>query len=332
MISGIRRRLCLVAGTAATLLLLDACDSTEAPPSAGAARSAVIETRDEPTAAELGKETQVVVLGTSTPVPDAHRAGPSIAVIHRGEAYLFDIGGGAVQNAIRARYEYDIPSLYPSQICCVFITHLHSDHTLDYVELAFTLWWRRREGLLAWGPVGLRDKTEHMYAMMAADTAIRTSGINPVQNPDAYQIGVTEIAEGVVFQKDDLTVEAFDVDHGDIKPAFGFRITTRDRSIVISGDTAYSDKVLEKARGVDLLFHEVISDSGLAKTSEFWQSYHRKHHTTASDLGRLASEARPGLLVLYHGLFYGVPEQRIVDEVRSTYDGAVVLASDLDVF
>lgn len=328
----IERCLSMPIGIATLLAVVAACERTSDPPFAKIVPSAVVERRDAPTQAELDTKTRVVVLGTSTPVPDAHRAGPSIAVIHKGEAYLFDIGGGVVQNAIKARYKYDIPSLYPSQICCVFITHLHSDHTLDYVELAFTLWWRRREGLMAWGPVGLREMTENMYAMMAADTAIRTSGINPVENPEAYQIDVTEISEGIIFEKDDLAIEAFDVDHGEIKPAFGYLITTDDKTIVISGDTAYSAKVLEKARGVDLLFHEVISDTGLAKTSEFWQSYHRKHHTTASDLGRLASEAKPGKLILYHGLFYGVPEQLIVDEVRATYDGDVVLANDLDVF
>ena len=313
-------------------LLLAACQPSQDPPFAKDVPSAVIEIRDEPTQAELDKETQVVMLGTGNPVPDAYRAGPSIAVIHKGEAYLFDIGAGAIQNAVTARYKYDIPSLYPSQICCVFLTHLHSDHTIDYSELAFTLWWRRRAPLSAWGPAGLEQTTNGMYEMMAVDTAIRTSGINPVQNPDGYKVNVTEISEGIVFQKDDLTIEAFDVDHGMIKPAWGYRITTDDKSIVISGDTAFSEKLLEMSRSVDLLFHEVISDSGLRKTSEFWQEYHKKHHTTASDLGRLASEAQPGLLVLYHGLFYGVPEAVIVDDVRTTYDGEVVLADDLDVF
>ena len=313
-------------------LLLAACQPSQDPPFAKVVPSAVIEIRDEPTQAEFDKETQVVMLGTGNPVPDAYRAGPSIAVIHKGEAYLFDIGAGAIQNAVTARYKYDIPSLYPSQICCVFLTHLHSDHTIDYSELAFTLWWRRRAPLSAWGPAGLEQTTNGMYEMMAVDTAIRTSGINPVRNPDGYKVDVTEISEGIVFQKDDLTIEAFDVDHGMIKPAWGYRITTDDKSIVISGDTAFSEKLLEMSRSVDLLFHEVISDSGLRKTSEFWQEYHKKHHTTASDLGRLASEAQPGLLVLYHGLFYGVPEASVVDEVRTTYDGEVVLADDLDLF
>ena len=93
--------------------------------------SAVIEYRDAPTQTELEMETQVVVLGTGNPIPDAYRAGSSIAVIHKGESYLFDVGAGSVHNATIGRYKYDIPSLYASQICCVFLTHLHSDHTMD---------------------------------------------------------------------------------------------------------------------------------------------------------------------------------------------------------
>ncbi len=312
--------------------MVAACQPPAEEPFAKVVPSAVIEVRDGPTQAELDQETQVVVLGTGNPVPDAYRAGSSIAVIHKGEAYLFDAGAGAIQNAVTARYKYDIPSLYPSQICCVFFTHMHSDHTMDYAELAFTLWWRRRQALSAWGPVGLNDMTEGIYTMMAADTAIRTSGMQPVQNPHAYKVNVTEISAGVMFEKDDLVIEAFDVDHGEVKPAFGYRITTATKTIVISGDTALSENLLEKSRGVDLLFHEVISDSGLAGNTEFWQKYHKTHHTLASDLGKLASEAKPGLLVLYHGLFYGVPEAVIVDEVKANYDGKVVLADDLDIF
>lgn len=314
------------------LLSISACQQPQEQSFAKVVPSAVIEMRDGPTQAELDKETQVVMLGTGTPVPDAYRAGSSIAVIHKGQAYLFDIGAGSIQNAIIARYKYDIPSLYPSQICCVFLTHMHSDHTTDYSELAANLWWRSRAPLSAWGPVGLEQMTNGMYEMMAPDTVLRTGGTQPVIDSTAKKIKITEIEEGIVFRKDDLTVEAFAVNHGDIKPAFGYKITTDDRSIVISGDTAYSEKLLEKSRGVDLLFHEVISDSGLAKQTEFWQQYHSSSHMSASALGELASEAQPGLLILYHGLFYGVPEPVIVDEVRATYDGEVVLADDLDLF
>ena len=123
---------------------LSACSRPSVEPFAVSVPSAVVELRDGPSAEELSRETQVVVLGTGTPVPDAHRAGSSTAVIHKGEAYLFDVGAGAVRNAAIARYRYDIPSLYPTQICCVFLTHLHNDHTQDLSELATTMWWRRQ--------------------------------------------------------------------------------------------------------------------------------------------------------------------------------------------
>ena len=310
--------------------LLAGCQSL--PGSGPFPQSAVIETRSAPTPDELQQPTRVVMLGTGTPVPDARRAGSSIAVVHRGQAYLFDVGPGSVQNAIRARYRHDMPSLYPSQICCVFLTHMHSDHTLDYAELAFKLWWRRPARLRAFGPRGLQEMTEGAYAMMKPDTLLRTTGAQPVPNPDMYEVDVSEISAGVVLEENGIRIEAFDVNHGTINPAFGYRITTDDLTIVISGDTAYSETLLQMSRGVDLLFHEVISDAGLARNTPFWQNYHRQAHTPASELGKLAAIARPKTLVLYHGLYYGVPEQTVVNEVREEYDGNVVLAEDLDIF
>ena len=277
------------------------------------------------------------MLGTGTPVTDTKRAGASVAVIHAGKAYVFDIGAGAVRNIIRARQQLGIKELGsrpldPPGVCCLFLTHLHSDHTLDYVELVNTLWWRRDEQLRAFGPAGLQDMSDGMYQLMQPDVKIRTSGLQPVKHPDFYRAQVTEIEGGFVFEENGIRIEAFDVPHGDIEPAFGYKVTTQDKSIVISGDTAYSETILEKARGVDLLIHEVISEKGLSTRSEFWQKYHRAAHTPASDLGRLAAVAKPGKLVLYHALFYGVSEDQLLNEVRAHYDGEVILANDLDIF
>jgi len=294
--------------------------------------SGIVETREGPTAAELSAETQVVMLGTGTPIPDAYRGGASIAVIHKGEAYLFDVGAGAIRNATHARYKYDIPSLYPTAICCVFLTHLHSDHTLDFSELAYTMWWRRLEQLHAWGPKGLQELVTGMQMMMAPDARLRSSGTQPIFDNTGYSVDVSEITDGFVYEKDDLRIEAFSVNHGDIDPAFGYRVTTADKTIVISGDTAVSSKLIEMAEGADILFHEVISDTGLTRTSAAFQAYHRRSHTTATSLGELATKAKPGLLVLYHGLYYGLPESIVLEEVKSVYDGDVVLADDLDRF
>ena len=294
--------------------------------------SARVETREVPTQKELASATQVVILGTGTPIPDAFRAGSSIAIVHKGESYLFDGGAGAVRQATIARYKYDIPSLYPSQICCVFLSHLHSDHTLDLSELAHTLWWRRNAGLQAWGPAGIARIANGLDELIATDANFRINGIQPVENPDGFRINHQDIAPGILLQKEDLTIEAFLVNHGDISPAFGFKVTTEDLSIVISGDTAFSDIIVEKARGVDILFHEVISRRGLEQNSPSFQRYHNSVHTTSDELARLAAIAQPERLVLYHGLFYGTEESSVIEEIKALYNGNVFLANDLDIF
>lgn len=199
-------------------------------------------------------ETRVVVLGTGTPVPDYQRAASGLAVIYDGEAYVFDIGPGVVRRMIEAAkaggvdadQAEGIKELLPMNIEHLFISHLHSDHTLDYPELAATLWWRRDNHLNATGPVGLQAMTDGYYAMQAVDIGLRTGGNQPVKDPEMYKVNVTEIAEdGVVHEGNGVTVEAFTVDHGDIHPAYGYRITTPDRVVVFSGDTAYSENLVK---------------------------------------------------------------------------------------
>ena len=316
----------------ALLLAGKAVSQTLEPEFALTLPSARTELREAPSASELLAPTRVVVLGTGTPIPDAFRAGSSIAVIHKGESYLFDAGAGAVRQATIARYKYDIPSLYPSLICCVFFSHLHSDHTMDFSELAHTMWWRRSAALKAWGPQGIERIASGLLEMNSVDVDLRTGGLQPVQNPDGFRVTAQTIEPGILLEKDDLVIEAFAVDHGDIHPAYGFKVTTADLSLVISGDTAYSETLVEKAQGVDLLFHEVISLQGLLQNSPGFQRYHNSAHTTSEELARLANIARPELLVLYHGLFYGTEEESVLDEIGAIYDGEVILADDLDVF
>jgi ribonuclease Z len=278
--------------------------------------------------------TRVVVLGTGTPVPDYQRAGAGIAVIHNGQAYIFDAGRGVVQRAIEANQRLGITELNPSDVCCLFLTHLHSDHIHDYATLASSDWWRRQSKLKSWGPVGLEALTEAMNRMLEVEATLRIGGTprEGIILLDAQQVEATEIQPGVVFKKDDLQIEAFTVPHGEIKPALGYKITTADKSIVISGDTTYSEEIIRQAKGVDLLFHEVCSRKGLATRPQFWQDYHTASHTPADQLARVASQARPKKLVLYHLLFFGTSELELIEEVRAGYDGTVVLAHDLDTF
>lgn len=294
-------------------------------------RGAVIEPVVPPSPAELAAPPRVVILGTGTPIPDAHRAGSGVAVIHRGEAWLFDLGAGVVRRAMEARAAHDLPALYPARIRGAFVTHLHSDHVVDYPELVATLWWRRAAPLEVFAPVGFEAMHAATLDFLAPDTALRVGGSQPVSALTPDRIGVTIIEPGVLVEEGDLRIEAFAIDHGDIEPAFGFRIEAGGAVIVISGDTHYSETLIERARGADLLVHEVVSDAALASRPPAWRAYHAAAHTSASELARLAKDVRPGLLVLTHGLYFGEPEADVLDELAAAgYAGPAVLAEDLD--
>lgn len=281
----------------------------------------------------VSADTKVVVLGTGTPVPNGERAGSSIAVIHNDEAYIFDIGAGVVQRAIQAYEQYDIEALYPTKINHLFLTHLHSDHILDFPELLGTYWWRRESQIQVFGPTGTQAMSDGANAMLAKDTQTRLQDKSPVTNREAYRANITEFDEaGVVFDENGITVEAFPVTHGDWDLSYGFKITTPDKTIVMSGDTSYNDEVKRQAEGADILFHEAISHEGWQNLSEEWQAYHQYAHSLTTEIAELAEEAQPDLLVLYHVLHYGAPIEGVVDEVKQHYTGEVVLAEDLAIF
>ena len=126
--------------------------------------------------------------------------------------------------------------------------------------------------------------------------------------------------------------DRFRVKHGTWPNAFGYRFTTPDKVIVISGDAAYDPALEAMANGADILIHEVVSEQALSQRSQFWQNYHRSNHTTSYELAGLASRAKPKLLVLYHVLVFGLEDSVVLEEIQSRYDGEVVLANDLDVF
>ncbi len=279
-------------------------------------------------------QTRVIILGTGTPVPDANRSGPGVAVVTNGEAYVFDAGGGMVKKAMQAWDKYDMPELYPQDIKYLFITHLHSDHIHDIAELSGHRWWGRRQRLSVFGPKGLNDYVGHMNDMLTIEADIRAAGTPEqlVTDRHGYLTSSTEIVDGIVFSNDDITVEAFTVPHGEIKPALGYRVTTADKTIVISGDTTYSETLAEKARGADILIHEVYSGDQLSRQSEFWQDYHGNSHTSGKQVAAVANIAQPDLVVLYHILFFDASPEDIVGEVKRTYDGDVVMANDLDMF
>jgi ribonuclease BN (tRNA processing enzyme) len=276
--------------------------------------------------------TRVVMLGTGTPNADPDRSGPAVAVVRGGDAYLVDAGPGIVRRAAAAR-RGGVEALAAERLRVVFLTHLHSDHTLGLPDLILSPWvLERREPLEVYGPPGTRAMVDHLLAAYRADIRNRLDGLEPA-NETGWTVNVHEVAPGVVLRRGDLTVRAFAVPHGDWAHAFGYRFETPGRAVVVSGDTRASDAVVAACDGCDVLVHEVYSADRFATRPPEWQRYHARAHTSTTELAALAARARPGLLVLYHQLFWGTTDERLVDEVRAAgYAGRVVSARDLGVY
>jgi ribonuclease BN (tRNA processing enzyme) len=275
--------------------------------------------------------TRVVMLGTGNPNPDPDRSGPSTAVIAGGHPYLVDCGPGVVRRAEAARRS-GIEALEAEKLDIVFLTHLHSDHTLGCADLLLSPWVTDREvPLRVYGPPGTRALFDGILAAYDADIRNRRAGLQP-HNDGGWMAEVTEIAPGTVYSDTSVRVVAFAVPHAGWERAYGYRFETPDRTIVISGDTGPSDAVVEACAGCDVLVHEVYSAAGFAGLPPEWQRYHRDAHTSSTELAAIAARARPSLLILYHQLFWGTSEEDLLAEVKRGYDGETVSADDLDVF
>jgi len=280
--------------------------------------------------ASAAQSTQVILLGTGTPYPDPAASGPATAVVVNGRVFLFDVGAG-VMRRLRAA---NLPINGPEGL---FITHLHSDHTLGYADLILTSWvMRRRAPFRVFGPPGLQRMTNHLLAAYSEDIRVRTNGLER-EVAGGYRVSVHEIRTGVVYEKAGVRVTAIAVQHGAWRNAFAYRIDTADRSIVISGDTRPSEALVKAARRVDILIHEVYSASRLAPEDRLggkdWPRYCREYHTSDVELGQLAARIQPKLLILDHIIRMGASDEELLAGVRAGgYSGRVVIGKDLERF
>ena len=280
-------------------------------------------------AAQVAPESTVVVmLGTGTPRPSPDAWGPATAVVVGARVFLIDAGVGVERRLAAAGLPID-------GVTAAFITHLHSDHVLGLPDLIFTSWvMGRTRPFPVYGPHGLAQMTEHLYAAFSEDIRIRTEGLEH-ESREGYRIEVREVGPSVVYDSGGVRVTAFLVPHGEWREAYGYRFDTPGRSIVLSGDTRPSEELVRMATGVDVLIHEVQpSDStqhpGNRSATE-WANYVRAYHTTASQLGVLAARARPKLLIVYHNGRRATAD-RILADIRRSFSGPVAIGADLQRF
>ncbi|MHA1290794.1 MAG: MBL fold metallo-hydrolase, partial [Candidatus Thorarchaeota archaeon] len=160
-------------------------------------------------------KSKIILLGTGNPNPDPERFGPAVAIMVNDSLYLIDCGAGVVRRVAAA----GIPV---SKITRVFLTHLHSDHTLGYPDVILTPGVNDRNvPLEVYGPKGLVDMTDHIMAAYKVDIQERIEGLEPA-NQDGYVVIPCEIEEGTIYSDDNVQVEAFRVNHGSLD-SYGYK-------------------------------------------------------------------------------------------------------------
>ncbi len=282
--------------------------------------------------AQTADSTTIILLGTGMPYPDPATQGPATAVTVGNRIFLFDAGPGVMRQMNAAR----LP-VRGGPITAVFLTHLHSDHTLGLPDLVFTSWvMGRRSPLRIVGPAGTRNMLEHILLAWGEDIEIRTSGLERTA-PGGWKVDVRETTGGVVYDSAGVKISAIPVPHGSWKLAFGYKIETPGKTVVISGDTRLSPALERASRGVDILIHEVYPRVRLRPEEriggELWPSYMRSFHTSDREVGQLAARARPKLVVLHHIVRMGGTDEELLTGVRAGgFTGRVVIGRDLDRF
>jgi ribonuclease Z len=267
---------------------------------------------------------KVTLLGTGAPRPSMERFGPSILVEAGKEKLLFDCGRGATQRLFQLKVPF-------GDVTALFLTHLHSDHIVGIPDLYLTGWIMRRDTpFRVWGPAGTSDMMSHLEQAYQFDIHIRRDVDEKLPAQGAVVVA-KDIEQGVVYQNGDLKVTAFTVDHGPVKPAFGYRVDYAGRSVMLSGDTRYNENLIRFSQGTDVLIHEVLDPEAYWASDQFFNQEQKQkvidHHTTPEQAGRIFSQVKPKLAVYSHIVPFNAPD--LVAHTRKTYSGPLEVGEDL---
>lgn len=272
----------------------------------------------------IAQDLTVTLLGTGAPQPRVDRFGPSILIEAGKQKLLFDCGRGATQRIEQRKIPF-------AEVDALFLTHLHSDHVIGIPDLWLTGWLRgRKVPLRVWGPMGTKEMMSHLEEAYKFDIHIRRDVDEKLPAQGVMVVG-KDVEQGVVYEHEGVKVTAFFVDHGPVQPALGYRIDSAGRSIVLSGDTRYSENLIHFSEGADVLIHEVF-DLGAFRVENPAMSPERvqsifAHHTTPEQAGTIFTRVKPRLAVYSHIVPGGTTG--LIDLTRKTYTGPLEVGEDL---
>lgn len=290
----------------------------------------------------------VYVCGSGSPMPDADRAGPCLAVLAGGQGFVFDAGSGSIRKLGRMGFPMD-------HLQGAYLTHLHSDHIDGLGELLLQAWIAGSRGtpLPVSGPAGTDKVIAGLTQAYEIDRGYRIAHHGPaVARPGGFGSAARIIdlpedqASQVVYDQAGVRITAIRVIHDPIKPAYGYRIDYKGRSVAISGDTVYAPDFVAAAKGVDVMFHEALNPKMIRAMQVQLEKRGRAdsarimadipgYHASPEDAARAAATAGAKSLVFYHmvpappaklieRLFVGDAPKLFNGDLRLARDGMIV--------
>ena len=218
--------------------------------------------------APSASQSLVVMLGTGNPLPNPHRSGPATAVIVNGQPYLIDAGEGiwrALANASTAHGGKIASAFHPNSLTRLFITHIHADHNIGIPSILMMPWYLgRTKPMEIYGPVGIEHLVGHVIKAWQPDVEAQSAVIGVASKgwyANAHDLDIP--LSKIIYEDDNVKVEAFHHHHVNLKNNYAYRFTTPDRVIVIGGDGTGDPALIEAARNADVFIMEVNTEADL---------------------------------------------------------------------
>jgi ribonuclease Z len=238
---------------------------------------------------------EVTLLGTGSPIPDARRAGPSTLIRAGGQTFLIDCGRGVQQRMTAA-------GAGANALSALLLTHLHSDHIADLGDVLITRWITTftpdPEPLPIIGPPGTAEVVDATLKAFGHDIGYRIAHHRDLTAPPAVE--VHEHTDGMVWDRDGVTIRVAPTDHRPVEPTIGFRIEHADASVVHAGDTVPCDSLDELALGAGALVHTVIRKDLVEAMPMQRIRDICDYHSSVEQAAATASRAGVGILILTH--------------------------------
>ena len=269
---------------------------------------------------------EITLLGTGSPIPDPNRAGPSTLVRAGGQVFLVDCGRGVLQRAAAV-------GVGASGLSALLLTHLHSDHIGDLGDLLITRWITTfapdPAPLPIIGPPGTAETVEAMLKAFGHDIGYRLAHHADLTAPPSIE--VHEYTEGLVWDRDGVSIRAAPTDHRPVAPTIGFRIESGGTSVVLAGDTVPCATLDELATGAGALVHTVIRKDIVAQIPQQRLKDICDYHSSVEQAAATAARAGVGTLVMTHYVPALVPgqEEQWRALAAGQFGGRIELGDDL---